>query len=276
MSIYTGVGSKARQVSKLYVGVGGKARQVTKAYVGVGGKARLIYNYGTPLSSLAVGTEVYALQATDGTFTPVGIPFVIVHQGNPDSSIYDASCNGTWLMQVDSYHAQKFNGNARNSAYAESTVHSFLNGSFLAEYNSDFQNSVKQVKIPYLTISGYYNLNVQKGANGLSTKCFLPSAAELGFVGTNYLTAGEGAKLAYFKNCAEDGADDRRVLRVNGKTTCWWTRSACSRIKGIVFSVLTNGNIAGSDYTNDRLFQLRPIVILNSSACVDEQYFIIG
>lgn len=29
--------------------------------------------------------------------------FIIVHQGIPDAGIYDASCNGTWLMMKDIY-----------------------------------------------------------------------------------------------------------------------------------------------------------------------------
>lgn len=54
---------------------------------------------GEPLvlaSSLAVGSSVYC--NVNGTKTE----FIIVHQSKP-SSLYDDSCNGTWLLMKDIY-----------------------------------------------------------------------------------------------------------------------------------------------------------------------------
>lgn len=61
MSIYLGAGSTAHKMSKLYVGVGGQARQVQKVYVGINGQARLVYQSGSPIGSLAVGSIIKAV-----------------------------------------------------------------------------------------------------------------------------------------------------------------------------------------------------------------------
>ena len=48
------------------------------------------------LGSVEVGKTV--------TIASVG-DFILVHQGNPDKTRYDASCNGTWLLLADAYQA---------------------------------------------------------------------------------------------------------------------------------------------------------------------------
>ena len=83
MSIYLGAGSTAHKMSKLYVGVGGQARQVQKVYVGINGQARLVYQSGSPIGSLAVGSIVKI--KVNGSSRN----FIVVHQGKP-SSVYDS------------------------------------------------------------------------------------------------------------------------------------------------------------------------------------------
>ena len=46
----------------------------------------------TTLSDLSVGSKV-SIQI-DGQ----SLNFLVVHQGNPDPRVYDASCEGTWLL----------------------------------------------------------------------------------------------------------------------------------------------------------------------------------
>ena len=50
--------------------------------------------------------------------------FIIVHQGKP-SSVYDDSCNGTWLLMKDIYEKRQWNSSNTND-YANSTIHSYL------------------------------------------------------------------------------------------------------------------------------------------------------
>ena len=53
--------------------------------------------------------------------------FIVVQQGNPNTSTYDSSCNGTWLLMKDIYTTSTF-GN--NNSYKDSSIHTYLNGTF--------------------------------------------------------------------------------------------------------------------------------------------------
>ena len=55
--------------------------------------------------------------------------FIVVHQGKP-SSVYDDSCNGTWLLMKDIYESRQWHSSNTND-YANSAIHSYLNGVFL-------------------------------------------------------------------------------------------------------------------------------------------------
>lgn len=55
--------------------------------------------------------------------------FIIVHQGIPDAGIYDASCDGTWVLMKDIYENRQWHRTNTND-YAGSTTHSYLNDNF--------------------------------------------------------------------------------------------------------------------------------------------------
>ena len=78
--------------------------------------------------------------------------FIVVHQGKP-SSVYDDSCNGTWLLMKDIYESRAWHSSNTND-YANSTIHSYLNGTFLNLFESNIKNAIKQVKLPYRKGSG--------------------------------------------------------------------------------------------------------------------------
>lgn len=278
MSIYTGIGGTAKATSKLYLGVNGKARQLSKIYLGVGGTAKLVYASGTPLGSLAVGTTVLA-----GIGDPAAsyAYYIVVHQGNPNKSIYDASCNGTWLMRKLGYTTMYFANTAKN-AYPSSLVHSDLQ-THLTKYNSAFRSAAKQIKIPYTTTKGYSSsVVVHKGSDGLSAKMFLPSCAELGIVGRNgiespdYVPPDEGTKLSYFASCPELGADPKRVCKYNGRAVEWWTRSMYAMNAKDVQNISSLGSLHASIRANETRLAIRPFVIMDPTACVDESMHIIG
>mgnify|MGYP000706498017 CR=1 FL=1 len=48
--------------------------------------------------------------------------FIVVQQGNPNTSTYDSSCNGTWLLMKDIYTTSTF-GN--NNSYKDSSIHTY-------------------------------------------------------------------------------------------------------------------------------------------------------
>lgn len=193
--------------------------------------------------------------------------WLVVHQGLP-SSIYDASCDGTWLLSKDIYEERQWHSSNVND-YANSTIHSYLNSTFLAMFDSNIQNAIKQVKLPYRAGSGS-GKTVTSGANGLSAKIFLLSATELNFV-TGKEPTNEGACLSYFSGTAQNGADTKRVAYLNGSATYWWLRSPyCDSDYGSQRALRVNSN----GYWNGSLCSLssgiRPAIILPSDMLVTD------
>lgn len=190
--------------------------------------------------------------------------FIVVHQGKP-SSVYDDSCNGTWLLMQDIYENRAWHSSNTND-YANSTTHSYLNSTFLNLFESNIKNAIKQVKLPYRKGSGT-STTVTSGSNGLSAKIFLLSATETSF-DFSYMPSGEGAELAYFKGCADNSSDSKRVAYLNGSATNWWLRSPyCS-----YFNLALNVNSDGGWYYSfcSSSYGIRPALILPSTLLVSD------
>lgn len=190
--------------------------------------------------------------------------FIVVHQGKP-SSVYDDSCNGTWLLMKDIYENRAWHSSNTND-YANSTIHSYLNSTFLNLFESNIKNAIKQVKLPYRKGSGT-STTVTSGSNGLSAKIFLLSATETSF-SFSYMPSGEGAELAYFKGCADNSSDSKRVAKLNGSAANWWLRSPCCSGSGGALGGSSNG-----DWNNGYCSSsggIRPALILPSSLLVSD------
>lgn len=191
--------------------------------------------------------------------------FIVVHQGKP-SSVYDDSCNGTWLLMKDIYESRQWHSSNTND-YANSTIHSYLNSTFLAMFDSNIQKAIKQVKLPYRKGSGT-STTVTSGSNGLSAKIFLLSATETSFNFSSYMPSGEGAELAYFKGCADNSADSKRVAYLNGSAAGWWLRSPGCNGFGYALYVYSGGGW-GNYYCSDSC-GIRPALILPSTLLVSD------
>ena len=191
--------------------------------------------------------------------------FIVVHQGKP-SSVYDDSCNGTWLLMKDIYENRQWHSSNTND-YANSTIHSYLNSTFLNLFESNIKKAIKQVKLPYRKGSGT-STTVTSGSNGLSAKIFLLSATETSFNFSSYMPSGEGAELAYFKGCADNSADSKRVAYLNGSATVWWLRSPyCNYFDGALY---VNSNGGWGNYNCSSSCGIRPALILPSTLLVSD------
>lgn len=190
--------------------------------------------------------------------------FIVVHQGKP-SSVYDDSCNGTWLLMKDIYENRAWHSSNTND-YANSTIHSYLNSTFLNLFESNIKNAIKQVKLPYRKGSGT-STTVTSGSNGLSAKIFLLSATETSF-SFSYMPSGEGAELAYFKGCADNSSDSKRVAKLNGSATSWWLRSPGCSYFNYALCVDSNGGWNVSICSNSD--GIRPALILPSTLLVSD------
>lgn len=190
--------------------------------------------------------------------------FIVVHQGKP-SSVYDDSCNGTWLLMQDIYENRAWHSSNTND-YANSTIHSYLNSTFLNLFESNIKNAIKQVKLPYRKGSGT-STTVTSGSNGLSAKIFLLSATETSF-DFSYMPSGEGAELAYFKGCADNSSDSKRVAYLNGSAAYWWLRSPNCNYFHYALYVDSDGDWGGDLCSYS--YGIRPALILPSTLLVSD------
>lgn len=189
--------------------------------------------------------------------------FIVVQQGNPNTSTYDSSCAGTWLLMKDIYTTSTF-GN--DNSYKDSSIHSYLNSTFFNLIDADIRNAIKQVKIPYQNGTGSGG-SLATGSNGLSTKVFLLSGYEVGWTTSdNGYFPKDGVRLAYFGNSS--GGNSKRVAYNGSNAAAWWLRSPYTSSSGFVWGVGSGGSSGGWGCSNT--YGVRPAFILPSTLVVSD------
>lgn len=261
------VGGTAYDISGGKVVVGGTAYGIKKGRTLVGGTGYDV-SFVTPLSDIPVGGSVF--------LNVDGVPkeFLVVHRGNPDSSLYDDSCDGTWLLMKDVYEERIWH--SKYNDYENSDTHTYLNGTFLGLFDSDIQSAIKQVKLPYRKGSGS-GKTVTSGVNGLAAKIFLLSYLEVGWTNLNNANcSSDGACLSYFSGC--DTIDSKRIAYLSDVATRWWLRSpTCDSDRDPVYVLLVDTDGDWSDgKCSTKLYGIRPALILPHDALVDDAGVVIG
>lgn len=212
------------------------------------------------LSTKAVGSTVKL--KVNGTAKE----FIVVHQGKP-SSLYDDSCNGTWLLMKDIYENRVWQSGNINK-YESSDIHTYLNNTFLNLFESNIRDAIKQVKIPYRKNGGSGGTD-QSGANGLSAKIFLLSGYEVGWTTSDYsYFPVDGAKLSYFESGTGTSANNKRIANLNGSAAYWWLRSPYTNNTGSVWFVVSGG-VYNVNFASDS-DGIRPALILPSTLLVSD------
>ena len=227
----------------------------------------------TTLGSKAVGSIVKLKE------NGVAQEYIVVHQGWPDSKypyteydMYDISCDGTWLLRKNIAEAfiqwhNVFEGDSNK--YDTSYINSYLNTIWINRYDSAIQFNIKQVKVPYVSISpGLYH--VAYGADGFSCKIFLLSGMEVGFENTGSHQEWDGSVLDYFiyGDYLEE-ARNKRIATIDGSNKpYWWTRSAAPKERYTVNYVTEVGYRA--EQRADNTAGLRPAFILPNTLYVDD------
>ena len=135
---------------------------------------------------------------------------VIVHKGNPDPSMYDASCNGVWVWlkqsgfsftsggrDDDTYSFDSYNRefNKSEAFYCCNT----LVYNRLKSATPSFASLIKSVKVPYADNSKGKVLTLSQG---VSAFVFPLSLIELGYSPDSDIPK-DGAKLSYFNTDAD-------------------------------------------------------------------------
>lgn len=213
---------------------------------------------GILASALSVGTVVKLMEGD------TAVEYLVVNQGIPSNSdLYDASCDGTWLLRKDVHSNREWNTINVNK-YESSLINTWLNGDYFSGLGTVEQAKIKQVKIPYRTGGGEDGID-QSGANGLSCKIFLLSGYEVGWT-TSYFPV-DGAKLSYFESGTGTSANNKRIANFNGTAAHWWLRSPDTSSTNSVWSVVTNGDSGSGSVSYLR--GIRPALILPPTAKFD-------
>ena len=211
------------------------------------------------ISTLAVGSSVYL------NVGGARKEFLVVHQGKP-SSLYDASCEGTWLLMKDIFEATRWHSSDVNNL-ENSTIHSYLNGTFLNLFESNIRDAIKQVKLPYRKNGGSGGSD-QSGANGLLCKIFLLSGYEVGWTTSDYsYFPVDGAKLSYFESGTGTSANNKRIAKLNGSADHWGLRSPFTYSTSLVWLVNYDGVYEIRKASNSA--GIRPALILPPDMEVD-------
>ncbi len=217
---------------------------------------------GVLASSLAVGSTVKLMEGG------AAVEYLVVNQGIPEnSSLYDASCDGTWLLRKD-IHSNRVWIISNVSKYESSAINTWLNGDFFNSLGSAEQAAIKQVKIPYRQNGGSGGTD-QSGASGLLCKIFLLGGYEVGFATSDsrYFPV-DGAKLSYFESGIGTSAKNKRIAYLNGAAADWWLRSQNIHYSTDAWRVIVNGIFGSSAISHS--YGIRPALVLSGNALFDK------
>lgn len=197
------------------------------------------------------------------------VDYIVVHQGLP-GTMYDASCNGTWLLRKDIAEKRPWerNTDAKTNVLENSEILTYLNGDWLDRYDADVRAAIKQAKIPYRKNGGSDGTN-QNGANGLACKIFPLSAYEIGY--TTSLVPNipvDGTKLDYFITGIETDANQKRIAHLDGVVADWLLRSPCTTTTAYNWLSASYGGIGAATCTSPQ--GVRPALILPSTFPVSD------
>ncbi|MBU3819809.1 MAG: hypothetical protein H9864_05500, partial [Candidatus Faecalibacterium intestinavium] len=214
----------------------------------------------TQLGAMAVGSIVKL--NVDGVPTN----FIVVNQGIPKNSpLYDASCNGTWLLMYDIYEKRPWHSLDDND-YGNSATNIYLNSTFLGLLDEDIQAAISQIRIPYHP--GHdANVDINSGANGLPCKVFLLSGYEVGWTSDNEYFPEDGALLEYFLPGTSKDANIRRKAIFDGDFDYWGLRTPNSRNSNYVWYTIPDGSCTNG--WSSTVYGVRPAFILPPSLFVD-------
>ena len=196
------------------------------------------------LSTAAVGQEINL--PVNGVMTP----HIVVHIGNPDPELYDASCDGVWLLRKDIPGTGKWSSNLLLDGSEMMTTMA----GYVDDYDSAVQAAIKTVKIPYCVGD---QAEVKTLESGLECKIFPLGAYELGF--TTALPANipvDGAKLDYFLPGDDTyTANIRRVSTFRGEPYGYYTRSSNTVFLDKAAGISGNANTSGASHFQGLLFK---------------------
>lgn len=223
--------------------------------------------FGKTVGEVPVGSMVYLKE------NGKSVGYVVIQQGTP-GALYDASCDGCWLMRKEVCSDSMSFGSYND--YANSNASSHLNSTFYGLFSANMQSAIKQVKIPYRPGQGY-DQTASTGANGLSTRIFLLCSAEVNLSST-IVPTNEGSTLSYFSDCPTSGESSKRAALRNGASAAWFLRTPCCVynpnypiLSVTTGSLVTENGSFGSTQLSASNY-LRPVMVLYSETPIDSNF----
>lgn len=185
--------------------------------------------------------------------------FIVVQKGYPsgDTVDYHSSTNAIWLMMKDIHCLMPWGD--RGDDYEMSSVHSYLNNTFLNLFGSDVRSQIVRARIPYT--DGYSSDSIDDGSSGLQTYVFLLAYNEIATSTSGDYNA-EGLQLEFFSS----GLSSERIAYFDGTATRWWTRTHYTSNANRVRVITDKGS---GTYNNvDESLGVRPVIILPKNTVV--------
>ena len=195
--------------------------------------------------------------------------WLAVHQGNPNTAIYDSSCNGTWLLKVQPVEDVVY-GKAFPSSYDPTAALAALQSIVDQRLESAAKSAAKTIKIPY------YDGNtdtVKSKSSGYSCKYFILSGIEYGMGQDHELYKEDGARLAYFlEGDSDDAVNKRSFPYYYDNTDSMITRTTTMVKRGGKYSyddiaAFNKGKFSNASYWKFGAFE-QYAMIMNSNATI--------
>lgn len=265
MTMFCGIDGAKRKLTSFPVGIDGATKHVKELWAGIDGAKRKIFSSGIQLGSLPVGTIIKLNEKS------IAQNYLIVHQGIP-SSLYDVSCNGTWILRNDIL-VKRVLGKDTKYTNIFNTTNSVFNDVLSPSLDQSILSHIKEIKIPYCVggedYTGTSIYTVNSGENGYPCKMFILSGHEVGFnnIYPGYFPV-EGAKLDYFVEGQSSESNNLRISHFNGSPETYATRTRAYPNGNTMWQVEYNGD-STYGYSNLEI-GIRPAMVMDSNLIVDD------
>jgi hypothetical protein len=255
--------------------VSGTVYDITGGKTMVGGTAYDI-DIGTRLGDVLVGGSVFL------NVNGRPVEFLVVHQGNPNSDIYDSSCDGTWLLMKDIYTTSQWYSSDDPVGYNYSELHNYLNGTFYKLLDADVRSLIVNATLPYVVMfSGGGSVCNKKhtsdGKTGMPARVFALSVIEV-YPGANdmmWVYRNEGSCLSYFSDRVSSTDRSELIAYLNGTAAEWWLRSLyATTTENSVWTIYSNGSTVRSNVTSER--GVRPALIMPADTKLNKNFCVVA
>lgn len=201
-------------------------------------------------SDYGIGESIFLIENNNP------IEYIIVNQGNPNTDIYDASCDGTWVLRKNIIEDSQWSGGNMNTIQGSTIVNRL--GTILTTFGESSRLAIKSVKVPYQN-GGYFGLQIKE--SGLASYLFLLCCYEMGITQTfNTKIPIDGTRLSFFEDGTSSSANNKRVAS-GGSTNNYWTRSPQLENSNNVWYISSSG-YTGINSAN-ATYGIRPCAIID-------------